>query len=46
MSCPMCESENSTYLGILGTKEYTRCRDCGVAYESYDFDESADDYPE
>ncbi len=30
MCCEFCTSPNLVYIGMLGSMEYFRCRDCGM----------------
>jgi transposase-like protein len=32
VECPACGSPDNTVLGILGTRQHFRCRDCGMDY--------------
>jgi len=32
LGCEMCGAFNSLFLGILGTRAWFRCQDCGIEY--------------
>lgn len=40
-TCTACHSESVAYLGVLGSLEWFRCRDCGNQY-SYETHEEND----